>query len=68
MKIVQFSNGKYGVRTYWFFGWRYLDLIEQDYSWPKNDEFFRDCIVDSVDEILRLVPSLEITHKVVGSI
>lgn len=24
MKIVQFSNGKYGVRTYWFFGWVWI--------------------------------------------
>ena len=26
MKLVKFENGKYGVRLYWFFGWRFLSV------------------------------------------
>ena len=35
MKIVQFKNGKYGVRKWSFFHWRhlYLDLSDFVYWW-----------------------------------
>jgi len=29
MKLVRFSNGKYGVRLYWWFGWHFLGLNDQ---------------------------------------
>ncbi len=34
MKIVKFENGKYGVRLYWFFGWRFLGVpYYKGYTW-----------------------------------
>ena len=26
MKIVKFDNGKYGIRTYWLFGWSFVNF------------------------------------------
>ena len=44
MKLVEFENGKFGVRVYWFFGWHFRDLIsDKKYNWSRKDSFFRDC-------------------------
>lgn len=43
MKLVQFENGEYGVRTNWFFGWRFLDLKDSQHRWRPSDGFFCDC-------------------------
>lgn len=41
-KIVQFKNGKYGIRR-WVFGYEFLDL-QNKRSWRKlNSSYFKDC-------------------------
>lgn len=44
MKLVQFENGKYGVRAGWFFGWEFVDLKEPRFKWKRSDEHFYDCM------------------------
>lgn len=45
-KLVRFHNGKYGIRTYWFFGWHFLDLVSEGYHWRRCDKFFSHCQAD----------------------
>ena len=35
-KLVQFSDGKFGARV-WFFGYKYLDLETYDYAWRGSE-------------------------------
>lgn len=43
-KIVQFSNGKYGVEyRYLFFFKRYRDLRNTSFTWGSKSAFFPDC-------------------------
>jgi len=43
MKIVQFKNGKYGIRK-WFFGWKFADLkLKGRYWWPVWSDYYSDC-------------------------
>jgi hypothetical protein len=44
MKKVKFANSKYGVRTYWFFGWHFLDLESPVYSWKGGTTYFPCCV------------------------
>jgi hypothetical protein len=44
MKMVIFDNGKYGVRKFWFFGWHFVDLFNNKYSWHSKDLLFRRCM------------------------
>lgn len=44
MRLVRFENGKYGVRTHWFFGWHFMDLKCRGFSWKIGSEFFPDCM------------------------
>ena len=43
MKLVKFSNGKYGVRQFTIFGYKYLDLTCPRFSWRKKSDYFGDC-------------------------
>lgn len=36
-KIVEFSNGKYGVRVNWFFGWRFVSTNPNYTFFFKSD-------------------------------
>ncbi len=37
MELVQFENGTFGVRTYWFFGWHFLSRHERyNFSAPEH--------------------------------
>jgi hypothetical protein len=54
IKLVKFSNGKFGVRKgNWFTGYRYKDLsvTGKKFWWPKDDRFF-DCCMGS-EEVAR---------------
>lgn len=66
--IVQFENGKYAIRKCihkWRYGntWYFLDLKrEHKYWWPKDSEYFVDCLADTTegfDEAMRL---LDVKH------
>ena len=44
MKLVEFENGKFGIRVYWFFNWHFLDLVSsKGYTRSRKDQFFEDC-------------------------
>lgn len=43
MKLVEFSNGNYGVRGYWLFGWSFYDLKSHGFLWRRRSRFFIDC-------------------------
>lgn len=43
MKLVQFEDGTYGVRTFWFFGWWFRDLACPGFSWKVSSRFFYGC-------------------------
>lgn len=42
-KLVKFQDGTYGVRAYWFFGWRFKDLRSPGFTWHASSVFFSDC-------------------------
>lgn len=42
-RLVRFSNGKYGVRAHWFFGWYFFDLISPGFKWMISGRHFSDC-------------------------
>jgi len=43
MRLVKFKNGKYGLRTFWFFGWHFRDLANIKFNWTRSDRYFEDC-------------------------
>jgi hypothetical protein len=45
--LVQFSNGKYGIRHHTIFGWKYTDLEHGYYSWDKQSMYFENCVTDN---------------------
>lgn len=53
MKIVQFSNGKYGVRTYWFFGWHFKSRTP-GFNWTLGSECIDCCFVNTIDDAKKL--------------
>lgn len=42
-RLIQFPNGKYGVRTWWFLRWYFVDLVDPRFTWSMKDRFFPDC-------------------------
>lgn len=45
MKLVKFSNGKWGVR-YGFFFHEYQDFQRENHTWRKGGRFFPCCMAD----------------------
>jgi hypothetical protein len=45
-RIVPMGGDLWAIRTYWFFGWRYVDLRQVNYRWARGSEFFHDCLGD----------------------
>ena len=43
MKLVEFENGKFGVRLYWIYDWYFRDLTSHKFSWRRQDHYFKDC-------------------------
>lgn len=59
MKLVQFGNGKYGVRR---FSFSYMCYVYADFEcwgffWSKNNYNFVDCQTSSIDVALNLLNS-----------
>jgi hypothetical protein len=42
-KIVQFTDGTFGVRRMSFFGYEYLDLTSPRFWWQRGSTFMDDC-------------------------
>jgi hypothetical protein len=61
-RLVKFSNGKYGVRKCWFFGWYFKDLTNPSYFWRMNSKWFGDCM-GSEDEARKELEKL--TYEVI---
>jgi hypothetical protein len=58
--IVRFSDGKYGLRVYWFFGWKFLDIVKWRNDGPvyrkyrKLDDWNASFIKTSREEACRI--------------
>lgn len=59
MKIVEFSDGTYGVRLYWLLGWRYCWLSCLDrgevFTAGMNSQYFYTSCKGSKDRVTRAV-------------
>lgn len=62
MKIVKFNNGKYGVRTYWFFGWSFIG-IDGDYTWRSKEDIIKYCMTNDLEKCKELIKSYTIAYK-----
>ena len=52
MKIVKFNNGKYAIRKFSLFGWKYMDLRDdRSYWWHRSCEPYPNCLTISLTEI-----------------
>lgn len=61
MKLVKFSNGKFGVRACWFFGWHFYDLISPHITWHRSDSGFVYCqgSKEDAERIIRMKTSTD---------
>jgi len=67
MEIVKFNNGKYGIRVkkrVKFLGitwrdYRYLDLMNYEYTWPEDSEYCRDCQTSSESKIMNIFDEIK---------
>lgn len=69
-RLVQFHNGTYGVRSYWFFGWHFLDLyFPRTFTWTRGSRLFvESCTARDKDKAvwaLNQVRRKEINYKFV---
>lgn len=51
MKIVDFGNGKFGLRRFWFFGWYYVDLKDHKFSWPSGSPLFKSECIGTLEQV-----------------
>jgi len=65
MKLVEFENGKFGVRNYWLFGWHFVDLESPEFSWSRRNHWFKGC-EGSREEAIRGMHRKCIKYKIVG--
>jgi len=57
--IVQFENGKYGLRKYSMFSWDYKELPEYgQWTWFLPEHVIKYCMFDSLTEVLQLKEEL----------
>lgn len=57
MKIVQFKDGRYGIRTgNWLFGYRYLDFKNPNLMWSgrRFGLYYDDCTVEDYKAAQRM--------------
>lgn len=73
MKIVQFDNGKYGVRKFgwpFHFCWVYKDFAvrEIDFWWPMTIKYFNrgDCFTDleTAQSFILKTPPAKVVNRV----
>ena len=43
MKLVEFENGKFGIRLHWWFGWYFRDLRDTSMMWTHKNQWFSHC-------------------------
>lgn len=60
MKLVQFSNGKWGVRRGFWPSYRFADLKNPSFWWDQSSGFLPDCMGTKEQALERLV-----SHRVV---
>lgn len=65
MKVVEFSNGKFGIRTYWFFGWHFQSLSISTISWRKGDRCFDSC-QGTKQQVFAVLKYRDITYKIIN--
>jgi len=67
MKLVEFEDGTFGIRKFWFFGWYFVDLFSKGYSWTQSSEHFPDCkrTREHAENILSNLKPKKLPYKVV---
>lgn len=53
MKIVQFEDGRYALRTYWFFCWHFKSL-RTGYSWSNRQRVIDFCLTGDYEKVKKL--------------
>jgi hypothetical protein len=64
MKIVRFEDGTYGVRTYWWFGWRFLSL--GGHTWSSKQHVGEFCKYRTLQEVERIIAKHSKKHIVLA--
>ena len=64
MKIVQFENGKYGVRVYWLFGWYFLSK-HGVYNWKDVEGVADYCQLETFEEAKKLLQMRQNKYKTI---
>ena len=65
MRLVEFKNGKYGIRVgSWLNGYEFKDLVSTKYNWKIGSKFFDDCM-GSLEDCYRVTDKLKykVLHK-----
>ena len=66
MKLVEFENGKFGVRLYWFFGWYFRDLqASRNYFWSRKSRWFSECQGNREQAEALLSPKQKFKYQIV---
>ena len=64
MKIVQFENGKYGVRLFWFFGW-FFSSKHGVYNWKDVEGVANYCQLKTFEDAKKLLQIRQNKYKII---
>ena len=65
MKLVEFENGKYGIRVgSYFMGYKFKDLITDGYHWNLDSKYISHCM-GSLEDCYKVTNQLKykVLHK-----
>ena len=66
MKIVQFENGKYGVRIYWLFRWHFASCsIYASGAFYDPEEIQKYCQLKTFEEAKKLLLIRQNKYKII---
>jgi hypothetical protein len=60
IKVVQFANGKYGIRRGWFFH-EYRDFVHA-FWWPLDSKYIHDCMSEDYAGVLLMTQKPKVVH------
>lgn len=64
MKIVQFEDGNYALRTYWLFGWHFKSLTA-NYNWKGRQQVINYCLTPDYEKIKKLSQQKRMKYKII---
>ena len=65
MKLVEFSDGTFGVRLTWSFGWSFVDLKNGQFKWRRGSRYFKDCR-GTREEAKNALQSRALSYKIIN--